>query len=74
MGKWFRGVFAGSLLGFVAGIFLAPQKGEKTREQVGQMTADLNERVKQFGDSAKATYSTISDKAKSTFGGNNKAE
>lgn len=74
MRKWFKGVFAGGLIGLVAGLLLAPTKGEETREKVSKVTADLNERMKQLRSSAKETVEGIAEKAKTAFGGNNKTE
>jgi len=34
MGRGLKGLFTGGLLGIVAGILFAPQKGEETRKKV----------------------------------------
>ena len=74
MGKWIRGLFMGSLLGFVGGILMAPRKGEETREKVTRFSADVSDRVKHLTSEAVTTAESMAEKAKTTFGGNHKSE
>lgn len=34
MGKWLKTVLTGGILGFIGGLLLAPDKGEKTRDRL----------------------------------------
>ena len=74
MGKWIRGLFMGSLLGFIGGILVAPRKGEETREKVTRFSNDVSERVKHLTAEAVTTAESVAEKAKSTFGGNHRSE
>ena len=37
VGKFFTGVAIGAAIGAIAGVLLAPQSGEETREKIGDM-------------------------------------
>lgn len=56
VGRFFAGVLIGGAIGAIAGVLLAPQEGEKTREMIGEMTGD-------FADKTSKTVKEIQDKA-----------
>ena len=60
MGKWMRGVFTGGLLGLVAGLLFAPQKGEETRKQL----QDAMQKAKKVGNEVKEKGGELVAKAK----------
>ena len=41
VGKFFTGVAIGAAIGAIAGVLLAPQSGEETREKIGDMAKDV---------------------------------
>jgi len=48
MRKWIRGIFAGGLLGFIAGMLFAPEKGEETRKKVQDAIDKGKEKFKEI--------------------------
>ncbi len=54
--RFLAGFAIGAAIGAVAGILLAPQSGEETREQLGKMASDL-------ADKTDATVQDIKKKA-----------
>jgi gas vesicle protein len=60
MGKWLKGVFAGGLVGLVAGLLFAPQKGEETRKKL-QETLD---KAKKVGEDIKGKGEELVGKAR----------
>jgi len=48
MKKWIRGIFAGGLLGFIAGLLFAPQKGDETRKKVQEAIDKGKEKFKEI--------------------------
>jgi gas vesicle protein len=58
MGRWFKGILTGGLIGFVGGLLFAPQKGDKTRKQ-----------VKEFTDKAKASGEELIKKGEKFISG-----
>ncbi len=61
--KLFRGLFLGGIAGFIGGLLFAPQKGEKTREQ-----------LKKNLDKARSEGETIVNKIKNSFEDMKKSE
>ena len=57
--RFFAGVAIGTAIGAIAGVLLAPQSGEETREALGSMAKDVAKKtdrtVKDIQDKAKAT-------------------
>lgn len=62
MGKFFRGIFAGGLGGFLAGLLLAPQRGEESRQQLKQKAEEVTERVKRMSEDLKQKALEIKDR------------
>ena len=48
VGRFFTGVVIGAAIGAVAGILLAPQSGEETREKIGAMAKDTAEKTENY--------------------------
>jgi gas vesicle protein len=63
--RWFKGILAGGVLGFIGGLLFAPQKGDRTRKQVKDMAdkaATISADVRQKGE--KFLNQIIEDKNK----------
>ena len=41
VGKFFAGFLVGGAVGAIAGLLLAPQSGEETRDMIAQKSSDL---------------------------------
>ena len=63
MGR-FKGFLTGGLLGMIAGVLLAPKKGEETRQQLKEESDKLSEKAKPIFDQAKAKASEVFEKTK----------
>ena len=48
VGKFFTGVAIGAAIGAIAGVLLAPQSGEETREKIGDMAKDVAGKTERF--------------------------
>ena len=51
MRKLFRGITFGAIAGFLAGLFLAPEKGEETRKKVKEAMEKGKEKLKEVKES-----------------------
>lgn len=64
--KFFSGVIVGAAIGAIAGILLAPQSGEETREKLTNMAKDVAEKtdktVKDIQDKADSIVSDMQEK------------
>ncbi|MFA4858492.1 MAG: YtxH domain-containing protein [Candidatus Margulisiibacteriota bacterium] len=60
MGKWLKGVFAGGLIGLVAGLLYAPRKGEDTRKKLQETL----EKARKAGADIKGKGEELVGKAK----------
>lgn len=64
--KFFAGVALGAAIGAIAGVLLAPQSGEETREALGTMAKDVAKRtdktVKDIQDKADSIVSDMQEK------------
>ena len=45
VGKFFAGFLIGGAVGAIAGLLLAPQSGEETRDMIAQKSADLYDKT-----------------------------
>lgn len=65
-GKFLAGFVVGGALGAIAGILLAPQSGEETREMLGDVSKDVvkkaDKTVKDIQDKADVVVSDIQKK------------
>lgn len=48
MGRLLRGLTLGSIVGFIAGLLFAPQKGEETRKKVEEFTEKAKGKIKEL--------------------------
>ncbi|MGB9613519.1 MAG: YtxH domain-containing protein [Candidatus Margulisiibacteriota bacterium] len=48
MGKLLRGITIGGILGFIAGLLFAPEKGEETRKKVKEIAEKGKEKIKEI--------------------------
>ena len=48
MGKIMRGLTLGGIVGFIAGMLFAPQKGEETRKKVQEIIEKGKEKLKEI--------------------------
>jgi len=71
MGK-LRSLLAGGVLGAIAGLLLAPQKGDKTRKKLKDEGEKLNEKAQELGKTVKEKSAEVMEKAKEIFGTNKK--
>jgi len=66
VGKFLAGVFVGGALGAIAGILLAPQSGEETRELLNDASKDVAKKtdktVKDIQDKADVVVSELQQK------------
>ena len=62
MGKFLKGLFAGGLVGAIAGLLMAPKKGEETRKKLSEISDDLSGRFKEISKEAKQKYEEIREK------------
>lgn len=64
--KFFTGVIVGAAIGAIAGVLLAPQSGEQTREAIGNMAKDVADKtdktVKDIQDKADSIVSDMQEK------------
>ncbi|MBU0686623.1 MAG: YtxH domain-containing protein [Candidatus Margulisbacteria bacterium] len=60
MGRWIKGLFTGGLLGVVAGVLFAPQKGEETRKKL----SEAMDKAKKVGEDVKTKGEELASKAK----------
>lgn len=65
-GKFLAGFLVGGALGAIAGVLLAPQKGEETREMLSDMSKDIvkktDKTVKEIQDKADVVVSDLQQK------------
>lgn len=65
-GKFLAGVIVGGAIGAIAGIILAPQSGEETRELLGDVSKDMvkktDKTVKEIQDRADVVVSDLQKK------------
>ena len=65
-GKFLAGVIVGGAIGALAGVILAPQSGEETRELLGDASKDLvkktDKTVKEIQDKADVVVSDLQKK------------
>lgn len=65
--RFLAGVAIGTAIGAIAGILLAPQSGEETREKLGSMAKDVagktNKAVKDIQDKADSIVSDMQEKS-----------
>ncbi len=66
VGRFFAGFTVGAVLGAVAGVLLAPQSGEETRDVLGSVAKDVAKRtddtVKDIQDRADSIVSDMQEK------------
>jgi len=66
VGRFFAGFAVGATLGALAGLLLAPQSGDETRDVLGSMAKDVAKRtddtVKDIQDRADSIVSDMQDK------------
>lgn len=71
-GRFLAGVIVGGALGAIAGILLAPQSGEETREMLGEASKDVAEKtdktVKDIQDKAENVVSELQQKGDEIMG------
>ncbi len=64
--RFFAGVAIGTAIGAIAGVLLAPQSGEETREALGSMAKDVAKKtdrtVKDIQDKADSIVSDMQEK------------
>lgn len=64
--RFFVGVAVGAAIGAIAGVLLAPQSGEETREALGSMAKDVarktDKTVKDIQDKADSIVSDMQEK------------
>ncbi|MCM1265742.1 MAG: YtxH domain-containing protein [Candidatus Gastranaerophilales bacterium] len=64
--RFFAGVTIGAAIGAIAGVLLAPQSGEETREALGSMAKDVAKKtdrtVKDIQDKADSIVSDMQEK------------
>jgi gas vesicle protein len=68
MGK-IKGFLAGGIIGAIAGLMLAPQKGEETRKTVTEESAKLKSKAQKFVEFLNTKKDEVTAKAKEIFGG-----
>lgn len=51
MGKIMKGITFGAIVGFVAGLLFAPEKGEETRKKAQEAIEKGKEKIKEFKES-----------------------
>ncbi len=57
-GNFILGVFLGALVGTAAGMLVAPQKGEETREQIKQKTREMHDEMQAEADNLKEEFTS----------------
>lgn len=66
VGKFFAGFLIGGAVGAIAGLLLAPQSGEETRDMIAQKSADLYDKtedsLKEIKDRAEVVVEDIQKK------------
>ena len=72
VGRFFTGVAIGAAIGAIAGILLAPQSGEETREKLGDMAKDVagktEKTVKDIQEKADSIVSDMQEKGDEIIG------
>ena len=72
VGKFFTGVVVGAAIGAIAGILLAPQSGEETREKLSNMAKDVADKtdktVKDIQEKADSIVSDMQEKGDEILG------
>lgn len=72
IGKFLTGVIVGGALGAIAGILLAPQSGEETRELLNDASKDVvkktDKTVKEIQDKADVVVSDLQKKSDEIMG------
>ena len=72
VGKFFTGVVLGAAIGAIAGILLAPQSGEETREKLSGMAKDVADKtdktVKDIQEKADPIVSDMQEKGDEILG------
>jgi len=66
MGK-LKGFLTGGILGMIAGVLLAPKKGEETRKQLKEESDKLSEKAKPIIEQAKPIFDQAKIKAAEVF-------
>lgn len=65
--KVLLGVLAGAATGAILGVLFAPEKGEETRRRLSEgsreLTSNLNERLRNFMDTALDEFETLKESA-----------
>ena len=66
VGKFFAGFLIGGAVGAIAGLLLAPQSGEETRDMIAQKSSDLYDKtedsLKEIKDRAEVVVEDIQKK------------
>jgi len=66
VGKFFAGFLIGGAVGAIAGLLLAPQSGEETRDMIAQKSSDLYDKtedsLKEIKDKAEVVVEDIQKK------------
>ena len=67
MGK-LKGFLTGGLLGLIAGVLVAPKKGDETRQELKTEGDKFSAKAKELTDTVKAKVTETVDQAKKIFG------
>ena len=63
-----KGFFTGGLLGLIAGVLVAPKKGEETRQELKVEGEKLSTKAQEISKTAKEKYEEVIAQAKKIFG------
>lgn len=69
MGK-FKSLLTGGILGLIAGVLIAPKKGEETREKLKEESSKLSEKIKDTTEKTNKIVNDIVEKTKGFFSKN----